>query len=62
TGVLPAFQVAHALSALHADGGLHRNINSRNIFLDERGRAKLGGYQFLKVSSTSSGSRAFSKL
>ncbi|CAM9362061.1 unnamed protein product, partial [Scytosiphon promiscuus] len=41
-------QVAHALSALHADGGLHRNINSRDVYLDEKGRAKLGGYQFLK--------------
>ncbi|CAB1111168.1 unnamed protein product [Ectocarpus sp. CCAP 1310/34] len=41
-------QVAHGLSALHADGGMHRNINAQNVFLDERGRAKLGGYQFLK--------------
>lgn len=42
-------QVAHGLSALHADGGVHRNITARNVYLDEKGRAKLGGYQFLKV-------------
>lgn len=47
SGVSP--QVAHGLSALHADGGLHRNITARSVYLDEMGRAKLGGYQFLKV-------------
>ncbi|CBJ27288.1 Serine/threonine-protein kinase Nek3 (NimA-related protein kinase 3) [Ectocarpus siliculosus] len=45
-------QVAHGLSALHADGGMHRNINAQNVFLDERGRAKLGGYQFLKGATS----------
>lgn len=48
---LVTLQVAHGLSALHADGGLHRNISARSVYLDERGRAKLGGYQFLKVST-----------
>jgi len=42
-------QVAHGLSALHANGGVHRNITAQNVYLDEKGRAKLGGYQFLKV-------------
>lgn len=41
--------MAHGLSALHADGGIHRNINAGNVYLDEKRRAKLGGYQCLKV-------------
>lgn len=41
--------MAHGLSALHADGGVHRNINAGNIYVDEKGRAKLGSYQCLKV-------------
>ncbi|CAM9249585.1 unnamed protein product, partial [Choristocarpus tenellus] len=44
-------QVAHALSAMHKEGVVHRNINAGNVYLDERGRAKLGGYQCLKVAS-----------
>eukprot|EP00903_Cladosiphon_okamuranus_P020324 g18647.t1 len=52
-------QVAHGLSALHAGGGLHRNINARSVYLDEKGRAKLGGYQFLKgVRDNSAGPQA----
>ncbi|CAM9461013.1 unnamed protein product [Pylaiella littoralis] len=47
-------QVAHGLSALHADGGLHRNISARSVYLDERGRAKLGGHQFLKGAADNS--------
>ena len=46
---LERVQVAHGLSALHADGGIHRNINAGNVYLDEKRRAKLGGYQCLKV-------------
>ncbi|CAM9173867.1 unnamed protein product [Discosporangium mesarthrocarpum] len=42
-------QIAHALTALHKEGGVHRNINAGNIYLDEKGRAKLGGYQCLKA-------------
>lgn len=42
-------QVAHALSALHSNGGTHRNINADSVYLDEIGQAKLGGYQCLKV-------------
>lgn len=43
------FQVSHGLSALHDRGGIHRNINAGNIYLDEKRRARLGGYCFLKV-------------
>lgn len=42
-------QVAHGLSALHAESGMHRNISAGAVFLDEKGRAKLGDYQCLKV-------------
>ncbi|CAM9792577.1 unnamed protein product [Ascophyllum nodosum] len=42
-------QVAHGLSALHASGGIHRNISAGSVYLDEKGRAKLGNYYCLKV-------------
>ncbi|CAM9573970.1 unnamed protein product [Chrysoparadoxa australica] len=43
--------IANGLAAFHKWGGVHRNINEGNIYLDEKGRAKVGSYQCLKCSS-----------
>lgn len=41
-------QVAAGLRALHAAGCTHRNLNPGNVYLDERRRAVVGGFQCLK--------------
>ena len=43
-------QVASGLRALHASGCTHRNLNPGNIYLDERRRAVVGGFQCIKTA------------
>jgi len=43
-------QISSGLRHLHSKSTMHRNLNPGNIYLDEKGRAKIGSFAWLKES------------
>jgi len=46
-----ALHVAYGLDSLHCGRMLHRGLNSKDVLINERGIAKIGGLEFSKASS-----------